>query len=422
MRKKAGEVVLILLLLWNLAAGGAAAVGISPKDFPCMSELQLTAHYHSFFVLHIPPAAAGTMSSSLGDLRIFAGQHELGYAVLPLGSGYQAPPEKMQKLEIINSGALGSDTYSFTVHTGSFSRDRMLKVELGHDPYLVKGVMYGSNDNRTWQELKPVTLFSIDNRTNDISLLGIDYDYLKIELVQPPGEVLEVREAWLVFPGEFRGRDMSSLEQATFAINRDGINKESILTADLKHPNRLSSQWFLETEEKGFYRQLIMEGSNTGSDWRFIASTYIYRGINPGDEKLSFDYGPAGYRYLRLRIMDDDNNPIEIKSLKVRIYPVRVLVKLPPSLEEMPLDIAAYWGNKEIKAPSYDVGELLGSLDIEAYPAFSLGDAVQNPHYREAESQVPFSERYSFLLPFGLAAAAIIIALLLYRNVKQISS
>ncbi|RJR21958.1 MAG: hypothetical protein C4582_07205 [Desulfobacteraceae bacterium] len=119
--------------------------------------------------------------------------------------------------------------------------------------------------------------------------------------------------------------------------------------------------------------------------------------------------------------MDEDNEPVKINSLKVRTHPVRLLVKLPSSLEKTPVELTAYWGNERIEAPSYDVGRLLGSLDIDDCPVFYLSDPVKNSSYKAPGPDIPWSERYPFLLPLGLAAAVAIIALLLYRSVKQVN-
>jgi len=418
-RKIITAVTLALFFLMPALVAVEAAGKIPVESFPYMSTFPVTAHHHSFFVVDVQPVAFDTMTPSLLDLRIYAGEHELGYVLLPLDSGYKPVAAEERRLEVINQGVLGDGIYSFTVFTGKLSPSQLIRVRLDQEPYLVKGVLYGSNDNRNWQKLKPVTLFSIDNRCNEISLFGIDYDYLKVDYVHPPGEMLAVREAWLVSPAGERGKNGSFLQQVPFDISRDEKNGESIITADLRYRNRVSSEWFMSTAEKGFHRQLVMEGSNNGSSWEFVLSTYIYRGIEPGDEKLSLSYDPVRYRYLRFRIRDEDNEPVKIDSLKVRIHPVRLLVKLPSFLEETPLELTAYWGNERVEAPCYDIGRLLGSMDIDDCPVAFLGSPVKNPRYKAA-SHVSWSERHPYLLPLGMIAAVAIIALILYRSVRQV--
>ncbi|PKM83917.1 MAG: hypothetical protein CVU88_00595 [Firmicutes bacterium HGW-Firmicutes-13] len=419
-------VILVVFFLsgqTGLSRTGAADVkNLSLEDFPYMSEQTVPSDHNSFFILEIEPPVFGTMTPSLRDLRLFAGEHELGYALLPVKTYDRTILRETKRLEVINQGVLQDGRYSFVVLTGGIEKNESIKVKLDQDPYLVKGTLYGSNDSRSWQKLRTVTFFSIDNQYSEIPLSGIDYDYLKIDFQQPPGEMLAVGEVFLISPVEIKEKDISSWEEAPFEMDRDEHYRESILAADLLYGCRLSSEWVLGTSEKGFHRQVIMEGSNSKEDWEFLWSTYVYRGVEPGDEKLSFSYEPVHYRYLRLRIIDGDSEPLPVDSVKVRTHPVRVLVKRPSAYEGTAVDLRAYWGDEKIGAPFYDVGELVDSLDLGNYPVVFLSRKVDNLDYRPPKPDTPLTERYPFLLTLGLIAAVLIIALILYRNVKQVNS
>jgi len=127
-------------------------------------------------------------------------------------------------------------------------------------------------------------------------------------------------------------------------------------------------------------------------------------------------------RYLRIRILNNDNAPIEVDTVKVRTYPVRVLVKVPSTLESTTVKLLAYWGNATVESPSYDVEKLLEFIEVDQYPVFKLTDKKENPDYKPLENSLPITERYQFLLPVFLIFAALIVAVILYRNLKQIKN
>lgn len=390
------------------------------REFRYMSEQLIPlAKDQQFFVLELDPSVYATMNSSLRDFRLFHDGNELGYTMLPFHNNKQYVQQK-KYLEIINNGEFEKGTFSFVLKVPNINDTDLIKLIFDKEPYLITGTLYGSNDNRKWQKLRSVTLFSIDGHTNDLSLSGIDYDYLKIEYKQPLEESIILKEAYLT--SVFTENTKESLvEEVPFQAINDEENKEEILIVDLQHLNRLSSEWFFDTDENGFNRQVITEASNTKDNWEKVGSTYIYS-YPEGERELSFQYGPVNKRYLRIRILNNDNAPIEVDTVKVRTYPVRVLVKVPSTLESTTVKLLAYWGNATVESPSYDVEKLLEFIEVDQYPVFKLTDKKENPDYKPLENSLPITERYQFLLPVFLIFAALIVAVILYRNLKQIKN
>ena len=76
-----------------------------------------------------------------------------------------------------------------------------------------------------------------------------------------------------------------------------------------------------------------------------------------------------------------------------------------------------YYGNPNAGPVSYDLDKLLPYLDVEFPLRGSLGAQVENPEF--AVPQPPFSERFPWLIPVGVAAAAAVMALLLFGFLKQ---
>lgn len=392
----------------------------SPSEFRYVAKQTVSLQPDNpFFILELPPSAYATMDPTLRDLRLFANGHELGYARIPEGNENHPLKLQEQQLKVQNRGELSNGHYSFVmVMPRSTSNDRSVRIQLNREPYLVKGTLYGSQDNRTWQRLRPITLFAVDNRASEIPLDGFDYDYLKIEFPQPTGEKLALGEAVLITTVKSNQSNASSMESVPFSTRQDTAAKETQGTVDLQTANRISSEWVLGTGEKGFYRMAALEGSHDQKTWHHILTTYLYRGVEPGDEQLSIAYPSSRYRYLRVRILNQDNEPIPIDSVKIRTHTVRVIGKAPSSANRESLEVTAYWGNNTLSAPTYDVEKVTDRN--KTYPITELSLPLQNPDYQPSRPNIPISERFPWLLPAGLVAAALAVSYILYRNLKQL--
>jgi hypothetical protein len=369
----------------------------------------------SFFLVEIDPALAATMQNSAKDLRLFAGDYELSYTLAPF---YNSDTQTEKTLEIINEGNYEAGRYGFVaiLPEGGATSSHVV-IRLQQENYLLKGRLYGSNDNREWQTIRPITIFGINQKYNEVSLEGIDYDYLKFEFQKLPEDSFNVLDAVLYSPKESQPQDNSTWIDQPFTILDQG--KESILTIDLEHKNRISSKWALKIPDQGFYRRAFFEGSNDQSEWKHIGTTYVYRGVERGDEELSFEYLPTAYRYLRIRILNEDNESLPVDSVQIRSHPISLIVKGPPGHEGNQIELVAYWGNQQIGAPSYDVDQLLGNLNMKELSSVKLEKKIDNPDYQPMKA--PVTERYPFLLPLALVLTSLFVGYFLYRNVKQIS-
>lgn len=415
MKRWFSRTLLLAMLTLLLGVQGVLADGSKGlEQFPYQSKQEVHIQANDpFFILDIDPSTAASMQASARDLRLFSGDYELGYAMIPVPTDSSRTETR---LEILNKGSYEDQTYSFVAvmpKDGPASTSMVIKLD--QEPYLVKGTLYGSNDNRSWQRLSPVTIFGIDQQYSEISLAGIDYAYLKFELQPPAGESIQVEEAVLYSTEGLDLRDHSVWTEHPIQVTEE--RKESHLLIDLEHRNRISTEWVLEIPEQGFYRKASVEGSQDQTHWEPIGTTYIYRGVSKGDESLSYRYPPAPYRYLRIRILNEDNEAVPAASIQVRTHPMRLLVKTPPTLAGSSMMLSAYWGNEQIQAPSYDVKEWMGSVELEQLTVAALAKPTANPDYQPEE--VPLTERFPYLMPFALVLASLGVGFILYRNVKQ---
>lgn len=407
----------LMLTLGSLPVRAADALSLRETFLYRSETVQLEAK-EPFFVLELDPSLMTTVSPDLRDLRLYSGEEELGYARLPSPEGDQATSASVP-LTVWNEGKDEQGTYSFQLDlTGLPGKPHALRIQLSPEPYVVKAVLSGSADKQTWQQLRQVTLTGIEGRHNDLSLDGIDYPYLKLAWSGHPTE-MKAAAAFALIPSAQSARVKPDVLVPSLQIENDQVEKRTVLTADLQHPHRMTGKVTLVTKETAFYREVVLEGSHAPQEgWEHIATSYLYRGTEAGDEELSLAYPPVGYRYLRLLIRNEDNRPLTIDSLQVESYPLRLLVKAPTG-GASPFPVTGYWGNKQVAAPSYDVAQFVD----EATPAqvARLGQTLANPDYSlDSNAGIPFSERYPWVLPLALVAAVGVVVLLLVRTMRQV--
>jgi len=390
---------------------------IEKKDFKYTTSQKVKIDPNeSLFMVEVDPHLAESMQQSAQDLRLFSGDYELSYSIFY--SDTQTHSTNIKNVTVLNEGETQDGKYSFVTQLPQDDyKSSKLVIKLNQDHYLLKGTLSGSSDNRTWQKLRSVTLFGIQQKYSEISLEAIDYEYLKFEL-DPHGESYQVIEANLHTPAVNQTQDQTTWQEPTFEHIKN--DRESHVIIDLGYQNRISSEWKLEVADQGFYREAVVEGSQNKTDWQYIGSTYLYKGVNQKDENLSFQYPSQAYRYVRITIINQDNEPLDIQSAKVRLQPLRLIVKSPPNIESGEMEIKAYWGNEQIAAPSYDVGQITDQLDVTKLSQVTLNEQLTNPDFQEKE--VPFTEKYPFTLPLALAFTSLFVGYLLYRNLKQLKS
>ena len=419
--KRLGQLFLGFILIFTLFFNSLQPVSANDasETFKYKSEIDFPAdRQEDYFILDIDPMVLDTIEPSLRDFRIYQDQQELSYAKLPFPNTNLISSIEME-LSILNEGSSDNDAYSFVLHMPKYNPDQYVTVKLNQPFYLVKGHLFGSNNNRDWIKLKPITLYQTGQEINKISLENIDFEYLRIEFQQPPNESLEVKEANL-----YTYEIQNNIQQVTskyypFELNNNKDQKITQLLIYLKYKHQPIFEWSIDTEDKGFYRRVTVEGSDDRETWSEIGSTYIFRNIEGVDTKLNYEFEPKYYRFLRLSIENEDNQPLDIQAVKLKTYPVNLLVKLPKNFDSNSKKIIAYWGNEILRSPDYDLGNFVQSIDQSKYPLVNLNTYNKNAMYQQQEINVPLTEKYPFILPGGLIVAVVFIGFILYRNLKQ---
>jgi len=159
-----------------------------------------------------------------------------------------------------------------------------------------------------------------------------------------------------------------------------------------------------------------VEGSNDKENWTEITRTFVFR--HAVSEKPEINYNPQEYRYLKMMIFNEDNQPLEISDIKTEVLPLNVLV----NTADKPKDftIKAYWGDPTLSAPKYDIANLDISLDSQRYKKYMINSYMENKAFMGAAKQLPLTERFPWLMPVSLSVLALGALVFLYKTVKQV--
>ncbi len=390
------------------------AFGEDVEKFQYTSNVEVHDNQDDFIMLEISPEVYASMNLRFKDLRLYHKEQELDYLAFPQGN--QQMNNEENKLDIFNKGTIGN-IYSFEImppkdmHVG----DIQYSVKLNASQYLLKAKIYGSNDRREWKYLTTQTIYGIDGQYNRFPLENIQYDVIKIEYeLLDQGDMLEVNS--VVYTQTEPILNKGALQAVGYTSKETIEQKATEIVIDHLYNHYPTSGLILESEEKYFYRQVTVSGSNDKENWTEITRTYIYR--DAVSAKLDINYSPREYRYLRMMIENEDNQPLKINRIKTEVLPLYVLV----NVSNVPRDftIKAFWGNPSLSAPKYDITNLNITLDSQLYKQYGIYSYMENKEFMGVVNQLPLTERFPWLMPASLSLLSIGVLVFLYKTVKQV--
>ncbi len=200
------------------------------------------------------------------------------------------------------------------------------------------------------------------------------------------------------------------------AVNRveeDG-GRATMITLDLGAAGIPTSRLSFETEAPNFHRDTEIEGSIDGERWDGLGGAAVYSYNTPqfSGRRREVTYPESHYRYYRWTVQNGDDTPLPLADLRLHGVNRQVVFAAEPGA-----DYALYYGNDYAQAPVYDLAQLTQYREADNLPAAALGPQQDNPAYTGAEA--PLTERYPWLITTAVAAAALVLAVLLYGVVQQ---
>ncbi len=362
----------------------------------------------------------GRANRELSDIRVVdSGGIEVPYV---LSMGANRSQEDMYAAKILNKGSVPGQYTIFTVDLG---RDGILhnKVEVLTDSLNFRRdtTLESSNDMQNWINIAPrksIYDYSLEFKVKDTSISYTDSTarFLRVKIFDNGEAPINILGA------KVYRETVTSLREVRYPSSIVGrqLNQEyqtSEITVDLGQKGLPTYKVILTTADLNFNRSVNVLGSNDAASWTNLSQDIIFSYDTPkfqGD-KLYLEYPESNYRYLKIIIINKDNQPIGVENVTAFGLLRKLIFDYNPSLKYV-----LYYGNTQARFPEYDLKNYLDYFDKGNIREIFLGPESLNGSYKQpAIPQKPVSERFPNLLLVLLIIATAVIGFLAFRLFKK---
>lgn len=358
-------------------------------------------------------------NQNLSDLRIVDKNNtEVAYklTVEESKSFIQAIPVKITNVGslpgqytqlVLDLGRSGINHNSVSLITKSTNFRKRVEVEAG-------------NDSSNWFVIKKaeegplIYDYSLDFSAKNTTVNYPDstYRFLRVKIIDNGENPIKVDGA-SIFNNVLSGAREVTLKPTILGISLNKEKRATEIKLDLGAKGVPSNQVILSTNDANFNREVLIDGSDDGSVWKSLGSDIIFSYQTPknNDSKTRVNYQEANFRFLRLTVMNRDNQPLTFGEFTV-LGTLRKVVFLAKNGESYRL----FYGNAGGRFPEYDLESYLQYLDNNNIVQAVLGPQDANKAFvSESLPPKPLSERFPFLLNIVLGVAVVILGTLVFK-------
>ena len=417
------------LLVWVVAAAlaGLAAVSVAVADFA-------PANWPYFKPVTVPAGiAAGDLvelaldrevyqdsQAGQGDLRLIRdGTEEVAYQLAVL-SGRQEWQSVSAEVRDINYLPGQYSAFVVDVGPGGALHNEVEILLDGSDPagrnFRRQTRVEAGDDGESWavvREAAEIYDFTAAELEFNAGNTRVKYPqtaarYLRVRVVngaEPPLKITGARVGLAV-----EQPPVTTPYRATVAGRVEaGETGDMIWTLELDGDGIPASRLSFQTPAANFHRSVAIEGSSDGQEWEGLADGEVYSFDTPRfvGSRLSLDFPESRYRYYRLTVANRDDPPLPMSDITLHGVERRLRFQAQPGGQ-----YALYYGNPQARRPAYDLERVVAYLDTDDLPGATLGRQQDNPAFTGLDA--PLTERYPWLLPAAVMAAAAAIGGLLF--------
>lgn len=287
-------------------------------------------------------------------------------------------------------------------------------------------VVEGSEDAENWRILDEdgqIFDFTIEARGFTTRDTRVKYPastarYLRVRIIDGELPPLDVQGAVVFFAQQIPP------SRTGYPINisarvEDPVEKSTQLVFDLGSGGLPTNRLSLAIGPANFYRRVSLEGSHDNQLWSVLRRSenlYVFNTPKFVGSQLSISYPESRYRYFRLTIFNEDDNPLAVMGLQASGYTRKLIFSADPGGS-----YRLYYGNPDAAPPSYELEHIFPYLVTENLPVAGLGAHTPNPLFTGPTiSPKPFTERYPWLVPTVVAIAALLIGVFLTSLFRQL--
>ena len=441
MSKRLGFILVIALFVFS--QGTPALCDVTAKYWEFSKRILTPDQYKKAVAIPLDAQVYDKAKADLNDLRVV----DTKDAECPYATFTQSETKKDEQLKLnIISKQITHTESLITVELKGPSRpfNRIMVVPESNN-FARKITIEGSDDNNAWQIIRKgsivhafafqMTHHYFEQYTNEVyegygfgkyseEKLSVQFPEVKYRFVRvaiPHGQDKEPVElkGLEIFSTKYTAGEEDLFRGKIIKIG-PGADPKSIETIiDFGYRNLNMSSIDIVAGRSNYFRRVEIEGSNDLPGWKSAGSGVIFS-ISVDEEKeenARIPIAGAGFRYLKIRIFNGDNKPIDIVTVTAKGLK-RFLVIMPESGAQYRL----LYGNPAAKAVSYDLGNLIRGKTIDSFGRGTLGNQVRNDKYVLYKEPKPWTEERPYILWIAMMAIILGLILLGFQVVKKVDN
>lgn len=363
-------------------------------------------------------------NNNLSDLRIIdSNGKEAAYKLTfeQLSTSLQTFPVRITDLGqlsdqythfVLDIGRFGETHNSVTLQTTSVDFRKKVEVEASDDGkswFIIKkaeegGVIYDYSKD-----------FKAQNTT--INYPDSTYRFLRVKIIDNGEEPIKLTGATIFQNVKSTAREIT-YQPKLLSSTQDQEKKASIYILDLGARSVPSNSVAYKSSDVNFNREVMIDGSNDNKNWVFVGRDAIFYYETPKfiGGKNNIDFPEANFRYLRLTILNRDNQQINLSGFTASGISRKVLFLAEPGNQ-----YRLYYGSRSASFPDYDLESYFKYLDDENIVNAVVGLESANEHYTGPKiPEKPLTERYPNLLNLTLGFLVLILGVFVFRLLFQV--
>lgn len=356
-----------------------------------------------------PLRAVGERPIVFAPDRPMYGHAQIDFSDLRIidGAGRQVPWRRLPQpraprpvdVSVLNAGRQGNAAVALLdLGPRRQLRDR-LELDIPDTGFVGRVQVSGTDDRRTFTRLSTSVVYDIEGaegraRSTVVTFPPSDFRYLQ----------LKARGISRISGATVSGRGLSPKAQVVTTTARvESTGRATLIIVDLEYPKVPVDEIRVSAGTRQYDRPATVAGSNDGKTWVPLASARVYRlpasaGNRTSGTSIRID---GRHRYLRLRIENGDDTPLETIQVTTLTFPRSLLVE---GGHAGPLRV--FYGDPFARAPVYDFARLPVPRST-ALALGGLGPERSNQAFEPPPDTRSFTARHTNLITVALVIAAI---------------
>lgn len=373
----------------------------------------------------IPNELYDKTKSDLSDIRIFnfVGKDTIEVPFVISINDYN--PNDPIKPKIINQTKTDSGFYFTLENTNQVSNISEIKLQFANENFDWKLDLQGSNNQNEWFTiLEDYRILAIKNpqtdyRFENLSFQNTKYKYYRI-FVKTQDELV-LKSAFLNAP--IKGvPDLKTHKITDFLIESNKKNKNTIIEFSTKTKLPVHSINIKVNEKNSFYRnfnvEFLVDSIQTEKGWKKHYQHLFSGRLSSSETALTKeDFPPLTLnnqivaQSYRITIENQDNAPLNIQYIELQSLIHSIYFEATQTS-----DYFVFYGNKDSKAPKYDLEKFYDKIINEPKAEATLSNEILIPKKEEIKSKPLFESNYWL---WGIMI--LIIVILGYFSIKMLS-